>query len=181
VREDHPVRGPPITLRPAAAADESLLWTLFATERRAQMTTSGLEKQVAEQLLELQYRAQRRQYQADFPAADSAVIEIGGVPSGRLLVERRPGEIRVVDIALLQGSRGRGVGAVLLRQIQDEAAQAGYRVVLQVARDNAARRLYDRLGFTESAGDDVYLVMVWEARAPGLAPIETQETRGAAA
>jgi ribosomal protein S18 acetylase RimI-like enzyme len=168
-------------LRPASDADESLLRTLFATERRAQILAAGLEQQVADQLLELQYCAQRQQYQAAFPAADSAVIEIDGVPSGRLLVERRPGEIHVVDIALLPGSRGHGIGAVLLRRLQDEATHAGRRLTLRVARDNAARRLYDRLGFTELVGDDVYLVMVWEARAQGPAPVETRATRGAAA
>jgi ribosomal protein S18 acetylase RimI-like enzyme len=173
------MRGPPITLRPASAADESLLWTLFAVERRAEMLAAGLERQVAEQLLELQFRAQREQYHAAFPAADSSVIEIDGTPSGRLLVERRPGEIGVVDIALLPGSRGRGVGTGLLRSLQDEAACTGSRLALRVARSNAAQHLYARLGFREDSGDEMYVDMVWQAPARDLAPREDSKFRGA--
>ena len=73
------------------------------------------------------------------------------------------------------------MGSSLLRSLQNEAAQAGRPVRLRVARGNPAQRLYARLGFRPAASDEIYVEMVWEATAGGLAPGITRENRGAAA
>ena len=53
------------------------------------------------------------------------VIEVDGAPAGRLYVDRRPGDLRIVDIALLPEFRGRGVGRRLLTDLQAQAAAEG--------------------------------------------------------
>ncbi len=78
---------------------------------------------------------------------------------------REPEELRLVDISLLPAHRGSGVGTELLRALQQEATTAGKPLRLSVARDNPARRLYARLGFTPVAGSEVgaepYLALEW--------------------
>jgi predicted GNAT family acetyltransferase len=78
-------------------------------------------------------------------------------------------EIRVVDIAIWPGHRGRGIGTLLLTRVFAEGDAAGKPVSIHVEVFNPARRLYDRLGFVEKgAHGDVYLLM--ERPVGGAAP-----------
>lgn len=87
---------------------------------------------------------------------------VDGEPAGRLYVDRPPGELRVMDVALLPEFRGRGVGTELLRRVLAEGAATARPVTIHVERLNPARRLYARLGFVaEDAGGPVYLLMRW--------------------
>lgn len=59
-------------------------------------------------------------------------------------------------------SRGRGVGTLLVRQLQQEAeARCIARLSLSVEADNYAKRLYASAGFTQVAGREQDGVMVW--------------------
>jgi GNAT superfamily N-acetyltransferase len=78
---------------------------------------------------------------------------------GRLTVDRRPTEIRIVDIALLSAHRGAGVGTLLLRRLIDEAAGSRRKVSIHVEFHNPARRLYTRLGFVPVAEHGTHLLM----------------------
>ena len=110
----------------------------------------------------MQFDAQDRHYRAHFPDARFDVVERGGAPIGRLIVERGEDEIRLLDIALLPEHRGAGAGSALLRALLAEAAATSRRVTIHVERANPARRLYERLGFRVEEDDDaIYLFMVW--------------------
>lgn len=172
----HDVR---VTLRTATAADGQLLKSLFA-DRLAAFLAAGLGAREAEQLVDLQYRAQAGQFALAFPDAESSVIEVDGEPAGRLLVDRGPHELRIVDIALLPAFRGHGLGARVLLELLDEAAAAGRRVKLSVHRDSPAQRLYERLGFRETSGDDMYAEMICDAPTGSLAFTETRPRMGVA-
>ena len=107
-----------------------------------------------------QFDAQDSHYRRHYPDASFQVIEVDGEPAGRLYLDRRDDEMRIIDIALLPRFRGRGIGAALLRELIDEAAAAGRRVSIHVERENRARTLYERLGFTVVADDGgVYVLM----------------------
>jgi len=176
-----PMRGSAgFSLRPTTAGDEALLRTLFAADRREELLAAGLGGQQVEQLLDMQYRAQRHQYLAAFPGADSAVIESGGEAVGRLLVDRRGRDVRLVDIALLPAARAHGIGSDVLETLQQQARETGGSIRLQVARGNPARRLYERLGFSETAGDEMNAEMQWDAQARGRASYDKHQTMGAA-
>ena len=155
-------REPRITLRPAEAEDEALLRAVFADARGNELGPQGLDDGMAELLLELQRRAQDAGYRQAFPDAEHCVIEADGVPCGRVVLDWKWDQVRVVDVALLAGSRGRGVGERLLRSLQQGAAVAGRRVRLCVAHGNPARRLYERLGFRAVASDELNVEMAWE-------------------
>jgi ribosomal protein S18 acetylase RimI-like enzyme len=170
-----------ITLRPAEAADEPLLRALFADARRMELCATGLAPREVELLIEIQFRAQAGQRGAGLPGLQQSVVVIDGAPVGRLLLEHRAGETRIVDIALLAALRGRGFGSSLLRSLQREAAAAGRLMGLRVARGNAAHRFYRRLGFREVAADELHVEMAWEGDARCPAQGDIRERRVAAA
>jgi len=154
--------GPRIELRPARAEDEPLLARVFADARGSELGLLGLDDGMAELLIELQRRAQDTGYRQAYPDAEYCVIEVDGVPCGRLVLDWKWDEVRVVDVALLAGVRGRGVGGRLLRSLQQGAALGGRRLRLCVAHGNPARRLYERLGFRALASDELNADMAWE-------------------
>jgi ribosomal-protein-alanine N-acetyltransferase len=58
-------------------------------------------------------------------------------------------ELHVNNLAVAPSQRGRGAGTALMLEVLKEAARMGaHRATLEVRRSNeAARRLYERLGF----------------------------------
>ena len=65
----------------------------------------------------MQFQAQHRFYQEHFSGAAFDIIELASKPIGRLYVERRAEEIRIIDIALLPPYRGQGIGRALLQTL----------------------------------------------------------------
>lgn len=170
-----------ITLRPVEAADEWMLRALFAESLRAQLRASALTLGEIELLIEMRFRERAAQSRSGDGELQQSVVLIDGVEVGYLVLDRRPGETRIVDVALLAAFRGRGFGSSLLRSLQREAAGAGRLMGLRVARDSAAQRLYRRLGFREVAADELHVEMAWEAEACSADQSKVRERRGSAA
>ncbi|KQC14754.1 MAG: hypothetical protein APR56_03145 [Methanosaeta sp. SDB] len=81
------------------------------------------------------------------PEADQRVILLDGRPVGNLIVIRGHKEIRLAEIALLSEDRDKGIGSCLIRDLAEEAVEAGLPLRLHVAKFNRAIRLYRRLSF----------------------------------
>ena len=151
---------PSITLRPVGPEDEPFLFTLYASTRADELAPLGWSETQRIIFLRMQFEAQRRDYDARFSAAGHQLILVAGRPAGRLWVERGPDEVRVVDLALLPGVRGHGIGTRLLTELITEARQAAKPLRLSVQQDNAAAlRLYERLGFAIVGDTGAYFRM----------------------
>ncbi len=109
----------------------------------------------------MQFEAQHKDYTARYRGARFDIIEVDREPVGRLYVDRRKREIRVIDIALLPAYRGRGIGGALMQEVLDEAAAAGKKVSIHVEQYHPARRFYERLGFAAIADVGIYKLMEW--------------------
>lgn len=153
-----------VTLRPFAESDLEFLFRVYASTREEELGLTAWSDEQKEAFLRMQFHAQHTYYQQHFSDAQYDVILAGGEPIGRLYVDRRDDEIRVVDIALLTAHRGRGIGGRLMRQILDEAAAAGKPVRIHVEKNNPAMHLYHRLGFQEIGDTGVYLLMECPAK-----------------
>jgi ribosomal protein S18 acetylase RimI-like enzyme len=156
---------PPFRLRPALPEDGDFLFRLFA-ENQPQLEPLRAQEAVWRQLVDIQYRGRAMTYSARFPhSMDSILLDSSDMPIGRLLVDhgtgRDPLRWMLVDIALLAAHCGRGVGTAVLRQLLQQAAEAGAAVELQVTPFNRARRLYERLGFQLVGQDMMGADMVW--------------------
>ena len=112
-----------------------------------------------EDFLRMQFGAQHTYYHQAFPYARFDVIEHCGEPVGRLYVDRKAEDIRIIDISLLTAHRGRGIGGALMRGLLTEGDSSARPVSIHVERNNPALRLYRRLGFQEIEDKGIYLFM----------------------
>ncbi|MDO8361258.1 MAG: GNAT family N-acetyltransferase [Actinomycetota bacterium] len=157
---------PQVRLRPATAADEPLLFQIYAASRAAELAQVDWSDEQRLAFLQHQHTAQATAYRSRHPDGEFLVIELAdGRGIGRLYRARLDdGELRVLDIALLPEWCGRGIGGALLADVLAEGEREGALVSLHVEAWNPALRLYTRLGFVEAGRNDVYLRM---ERRPG--------------
>jgi GNAT superfamily N-acetyltransferase len=153
-----------VTLRRICPEDGPFLYQVYANTREEELAPLGWDEAQKAAFLRMQFTAQHRYYQDQFPDADFQIILAGDRPIGRLYVDRGKEEINIVDIALLPEHRRAGIGTALLLAILAEADQAGKPVRIHVERFNPALNLYERLGFVTVADTGVYFLM---KRAPG--------------
>ena len=156
-----PVR---VELRPVVSADRPFLRAVYGATRWDELAPTGWTDAQKDAFLDQQYAAQDVHYTNNYDNATYSVIVVDGFPAGRLYVARWSEEIRIMDIALLQAARGKGVGTSLLRALIDEGAAAEKRVTIHVERENPAMGLYERLGFTRVEERGPYYLM--ELRPP---------------
>ena len=145
--------------RPAQPDDEPFLYELYASTRTEEVDAFGWDAAQQEMFLKLQFAAQRQHYDIAYPDAEHRIILFKGRAAGRMLVFRSDREIVLVDIALLPGHRGAGIGAALIRGLIDEAEAMGLPLRLHVEKRNRAARLYERLGFSLIGETGVYYEM----------------------
>lgn len=141
--------------------DEFLRDLYFLSRNDINMNFPGEE--VKQDLLLMQYRGQMLTYQQQFPAASHDIVELDERPIGRLMIDRQPEAIRVVDISLIPEKRNMGIGTSLLKRVLAECSEKSLYCVLQVLAFNRARALYERLGFRVEGNDGIRLTMRWNS------------------
>ena len=116
-----------------------------------------------DEFLRMQFNAQHNFYHEQFSSAQFDIIEFYNDTIGRLYVDRRPDEIRIIDIALLPEHRGKGIGGELMQSLLEEASGSNKSVSIHVEHNNPAMHLYQRLGFRHVRDEGVYFFMRWNA------------------
>ena len=149
----------PIQFRPVQDQDLAFLYRLYASTREQELAVTGWDETQKRAFLTMQFEAQHNFYKDHFATARFDLILLDGEPIGRIYVDRRVDEIRIIDIALVPAYRNRGIGGQLLRDLLDEAATAQLPVRIHVERLNPALGLYRRLGFEHVADNGVYYLM----------------------
>ncbi len=127
--------------------DMPFLRAVYASTREAEMQMFDLSETEKQNFIDMQFNAQYRQYQGQFSDASFNIIVHDDVDIGRLYVDRRDDEIRIIDIALLAVYRNHGFGSSLLKTIFTEADKANLPVRIHVEVNNPALKLYEKLGF----------------------------------
>ncbi len=146
-------------LRKATPADERFLIELFMDVRGDELRLAGLPEAQVEQLLMMQYNAQKSSYSGNYPNADNFIIESQGKPVGRMLTDRSAQVTRLVDISILGNERGKGIGSYCLEGLKRDCK----RISLQVFSQNiGAIKLYQKYGFEFTSEDGMYLEMEWK-------------------
>ena len=146
-------------LRDEVEADVPFLRRLYASTRAEELANAPWSEAQKAMFLAQQFDAQRRHYRAQIDGCLFQVIERDGEPVGRLYLQWRQTQLHVVDIALLPGMRGQGVGTLLLEALIAAAAAHGRALGIFVEKFNPALHLYRRLGFVEIGDTGVYLEM----------------------
>jgi ribosomal protein S18 acetylase RimI-like enzyme len=148
-----------VRLRPVEEADRPFLVELYGSTRAEELARVNWDDATKRAFVEHQFAAQDQHYRANYPGATLDVIEVDSERAGRLYVHRGPSDIRIMDIALAPGFRGRGIGSALLRSLMDEADASGRKLSIHVEMTNPARSLYARLGFEPAGEHGVYVLM----------------------
>lgn len=156
-------RGARCTLRPEQPSDRDFLRRLYASTREDEVATVAWSDDEKRRFLGWQFEAQTRHYDQHYADAERLIVVVDGQPAGRLYVQVRDDELRVVDIALLPAARGRGIGGALMRDVMQRAQAGGRKVRIHVEATNPAQRLYQRLGFHRVDTNGVYHLLEWGA------------------
>jgi len=161
-----------LSLRPACDADAETLLAIYASTRADELARTDWDADQKAAFVAMQFQAQSAHYRGNYRGAEFYLILVDGEPAGRLYLHRRDGDLRIMDIALLPGHRGRGIGTACLRALQAAAAAEGIGLSIHVETFNPARRLYQRLGFRPAAEAGVYILMQWAAERESAANLE---------
>ncbi|MGW2349008.1 N-acetyltransferase family protein [Actinacidiphila glaucinigra] len=142
-------------LRPAAATDVEAV-----AELRAVVLRDDLER-----LGRYDPHRVRQRLRDAFTPEHTWVVDVDGAFAGcvalRPAVDARWLEHFYLDPRL----QGGGIGTAVLRELLERSDRDGVPVRLNVLRGSAARRLYERHGFTVDTEDPVDVFMVREPRA----------------
>jgi ribosomal protein S18 acetylase RimI-like enzyme len=109
-----------------------------------------------------QFKAQRTDYTTRFPDAEHSIVIADDEPIGRIWIDRRADEIRLLDIAILPRWQNAGVGTALVEQLQQQTAEAGLPLRHSVHTTNRdALRFYQRLDFVVVEDFETHVLMEW--------------------
>jgi ribosomal protein S18 acetylase RimI-like enzyme len=150
-----------VACRIAGEGDSEFVFSVYASTRTEELARVPWTPEERERFLRQQFRAQDHSYHTNYPGAEFLIIVVDGADGGRLYLHRRLDEIRIMDVALLPGFRGQGIGTYLLKELLREGQTSSRIVTIHVEAFNPALRLYQRLGFSQAAENGVYLLMEW--------------------
>lgn len=150
-----------ISFRPISSQDMDFLYLVYAGTRQEEMASTGWNSEQIEDFLKMQFNAQHSHYQLHFKDASYEIVFLDQVPVGRLYVDRRKDEIRIIDIALLPEFRKKGIGLYLMKNLLAEAGKKNLPLRLHVEYFNPALNFYERLGFKKLEDVGIYFLMEW--------------------
>ncbi|QDO86469.1 GNAT family N-acetyltransferase [Shewanella psychropiezotolerans] len=154
-----------LELKTHSEADLPFLLQLYISVRRTEFAEANWSELQLNSFLSEQFSAQYRYYCQYYSTDRFDIVYYQNQAIGRLFVDcclDARLDIRIVDISLLPEFRGLGLGTALFRQLLNEAKTLGASVSIHVERDNPAKVLYERLGFTlKTVTDEIYLLMEW--------------------
>ena len=154
-----------LTFRPMVDADLPFLEALYASTRAAEMAATGWPDEARRLFVQSQFRLQHSHYQRHYEGATWSIIEWRGVAIGRLYLHETPGQIHVIDIALLPDRQRAGFGTAIMADLIDGARRSSKRLTLHVEKHGRALPLYERLGFVELEDRGMHCLMEWSAQA----------------
>jgi GNAT superfamily N-acetyltransferase len=139
--------------RAAAADDEPFLRALFGSAH-PELAVLG------EEIVDLQVRAQRREWELAYPGSTDEIVELDGGPVGRLWVAWEPDACVLVDMVLLPEHRRTGIGTRVVGETLAEADRRGLPTRLTVERTNAPSLAFCAAhGFVEVGGDPLRVAL----------------------
>lgn len=90
-------------------------------------------------------------------------IVFAGERIGCLSVEYKPECVYLNELQILPEHQGKGLGSLVLRELQEKSRKLKLPLRLQVLRENYAAALYKRHGFVERSQTDTHILMEWKS------------------
>ncbi|UAW97810.1 GNAT family N-acetyltransferase [Halopseudomonas nanhaiensis] len=107
---------------------------------------------------------QKANFSRELESSITSTVSVDDRVIGYLQCCEEGDRIYIRNIALSAQYQCRGIGALLIKDVQKRAAASGISVELGVFRTNAAaRRFYERLGFVRTHDSATHIHMSWSA------------------
>lgn len=156
---------PHLLMRETLDQDRVFVDALYV-DSREDLRALGVDPALLGPLLQMQQRVQQAGFSANFPGAQHWLVQNGGKPIGRLVVDAGPRDVRVVDIAISSTARRMGAARAVLRALQTVAQAQQLGISLAASKTNpAAQALYRGLGFSVATHDEMFDQLVWKPAA----------------
>jgi ribosomal protein S18 acetylase RimI-like enzyme len=144
-----------ISRRPETPDDQPFIWRLMLERTAQELPLGHLQETLRDQILEMQARLRLSAVRANRGAA-AGIILADAEPAGWLCVQESENEVRLIEIMVLAQYRGRGIGTAVITELAGTANASHKHLRLRVNSTNGgAIRLYERLGFRRTGGDEV--------------------------
>jgi len=157
------IRPEQITLRPATAADDDFLLSVYSSTRAEELNRVPWTAEQKEAFVKMQFAAQKQHYAATFPQASHDIIYLDETAAGRIYLDRGDSAFHILDITVLPQYRNQGIGSLLLRRLIDEAGKSVKPATIYIESFNPSLRLFERLGFQKDQEKDFQFLMKWQA------------------
>jgi RimJ/RimL family protein N-acetyltransferase len=152
-----------VTMRPVTDEDRPLLFILYASTRAEELALLPWDDAQRQAFLSMQFAAQQQHYNSYYPESEHMIILKGRLPVGRLWVDRRPDEIRILDITILPEHRGKGIGTPIIEALMREATEPIRPLTIYVENFNRSLGFFERLGFKKAGEHGINNLMQWHA------------------
>jgi len=140
--------------------DQQFLLDLYALVSGQELSLLPITEPQRDQLIVMQFEAQRRAYREQYPNSQEWLIMVEGKAAGRFWFTDTTEEILVIDLAIHSEYQRHGLARAVLQKTIETAAHSQKPVRLTVRRDNfAALGLYRTLGFKVVSEDDLFVHM----------------------
>lgn len=145
------------------AAGEDRAFTRALVTADVEEMLAGAPAAVRSVMVALQVDGRRAQHARRHPRAVELVLARPGEPVGTLLADwSAPTALVLLDLTLLPGCRGQGIGGEVLAAVCAVAGRAGRQVRATLFYDSPARRLLHRSGFRPLAEEGLDVVWGWD-------------------
>jgi GNAT superfamily N-acetyltransferase len=148
-----------LSWRPRTPEDDGLVRALFAALRRAELDMLGQDPDQQAAFVDLQLRARDHHRDAAYPDARLGVLTLDDMAVGQLDIDVSDAAIDLLELHVIPGLRGHGLGEAALGALLADADAAGLPVRLHVEVGSPARRLYERHGFRATEVGPVHVAM----------------------
>lgn len=143
-----------IDIRPVQSCEEAHLFEIHRAVFRSHI----------EQIWGWDEGWQRANFAKELESSVTDTVSVDGRIIGYLQCCEDHRRFYVQNIALIAPYQGKGIGALLIKQVQGSAAAKGVPVELGVFRtDTLARQFYERLGFDKTGETATHILMSWKA------------------
>jgi ribosomal protein S18 acetylase RimI-like enzyme len=138
-----------IELRPVRAEDYRFAWRLYS---------EGIRPYAAAYQPWVDAEAEAR-FASRYKAQSTWIIRRGGVDIGWMELHEVDEELRLNQLYVAAAHRRNGIGSEVMQHVLARSRETGKPVLLNVLKNNPARRLYERFGFTVSGESETKFFM----------------------
>ncbi|MGE3801483.1 MAG: hypothetical protein AB7H80_10710 [Candidatus Kapaibacterium sp.] len=152
-----------ISLRPVAAPDESFLFELFGAIKERDLEHTKLTRPQRRHFIRSQYDARKKHYDKFFDDAEDSLILNEKKKIGRLILQRKEEEFRIIALEILPDYNGKGVYESIIQDIQAEAEEVGKPISVQVEQLGGWFDMLSALGFEKTGETEAHYQMEWNS------------------